>query len=60
LLADKRTGNLDTTSADELFAPLRGILTELGTTVLLMTRTVARSQRCDTANEVIDGQVTGD
>jgi lipoprotein-releasing system ATP-binding protein len=58
LLADEPTGNLDTKSADEVFALLRRFNTEQGTTVLFVTHNVAMSQRCDRTIEVIDGRVT--
>ena len=59
LLADEPTGNLDTKSADEVFALLRRFNAEHGTTVLFVTHNVAMSERCDRTIEVIDGQVTG-
>ncbi len=59
LLADEPTGNLDTKSADEVFALLRRFNTEQGTTVLFVTHNEAMSKRCDRTIEVVDGQVTG-
>ena len=59
LLADEPTGNLDTKSADEVFALLQRFNTEHGTTVLFVTHNVAMSQRCGRTIEVVDGQVTG-
>ena len=59
LLADEPTGNLDTKSADEVFALLRRFNLEQGTTVLFVTHNVALSERCDRTIEVIDGRVTG-
>jgi lipoprotein-releasing system ATP-binding protein len=58
LLADEPTGNLDTKSADEVFALLRRFNAEHGTTVLFVTHNVAMSERCDRTIEVIDGRVT--
>jgi len=58
LLADEPTGNLDTRSADEVFALLRRFNTGHGTTVLFVTHNVALSGRCDRTIEVIDGRVT--
>jgi lipoprotein-releasing system ATP-binding protein len=60
LLADEPTGNLDTKSADEVFALLRRFNTEHRTTVLFVTHNVALSDRCDRTIEVIDGKVTGE
>lgn len=58
LLADEPTGNLDTKSADEVFALLRRFNNEHGTTVLFVTHNVAMAERCDRTIEVIDGHVT--
>ena len=58
LLADEPTGNLDTKSADDVFALLRRFNVEHGTTVLFVTHNVAMSERCDRIIEVVDGQVT--
>jgi len=59
VLADEPTGNLDTKSADEIFALLRRFNAEHGTTVLFVTHNVALSGRCDRTIEVTDGQITG-
>jgi lipoprotein-releasing system ATP-binding protein len=58
LLADEPTGNLDTRSADEVFALLRRFNTEHGTTVLFVTHNAELAARCDKTIEVIDGRVT--
>ena len=58
LLADEPTGNLDTKSADEVFALLRRFNTAQGTTVLFVTHNTALSERCDRTIEVVDGRVT--
>jgi lipoprotein-releasing system ATP-binding protein len=58
LLADEPTGNLDTNSADEVFALLRHFNAEHGTTVLFVTHNLVMSARCDRTIEVVDGQVT--
>ena len=57
LLADEPTGNLDSKSADSMFALLRRFNREQGTTVLFVTHNAALAQRCDKTIEVIDGQV---
>jgi lipoprotein-releasing system ATP-binding protein len=59
LLADEPTGNLDTKSANEVFALLRRFNAEHGTTVLFVTHNVAMSKRCERTIEVVDGLVTG-
>ncbi len=58
LLADEPTGNLDTKSADDVFALLRRFNGEHGTTVLFVTHNAAMAARCDKTIEVIDGRVT--
>jgi len=57
LLADEPTGNLDSKSADSVFALLRRFNREQGTTVLFVTHNATLAQRCDKTIEVIDGQV---
>jgi lipoprotein-releasing system ATP-binding protein len=57
LLADEPTGNLDTKSADEVFALLRRFNTEHGTTVLFVTHNATLAERCDRTIEVVDGRL---
>ena len=59
LLADEPTGNLDTKSADEVFALLRRFNAGDGTTVLFVTHNAVLSAHCDRTIEVIDGQLGG-
>ena len=59
LLADEPTGNLDSKSADEVFALLRRFNGEHGTTLLFVTHNAALASRCDKTIQVIDGIVTG-
>ena len=59
LLADEPTGNLDTKSADEVFALLQQFNTEHGTTVLFVTHNPALAERCSRTIEVVDGRLTG-
>ena len=58
LLADEPTGNLDTKSADEVFALLRSFNHEHGTTVLFVTHNPLFAVRCDRTIEVIDGRLS--
>ena len=58
LLADEPTGNLDTKSADEVFALLRSFNREHGTTVLFVTHNPLFAVRCDRTIEVIDGRIS--
>lgn len=60
LLADEPTGNLDTKSADAVFALLRRINQEQGTTVLLVTHNPELGQRCDKTIQVVDGLIKTD
>jgi lipoprotein-releasing system ATP-binding protein len=57
LLADEPTGNLDTKSADAVFALLRRINHEQGTTVLLVTHNPELGRRCDKTIQVVDGLI---
>ena len=57
LLADEPTGNLDTKSADAVFALFRSVNKEQGTTVLFVTHNPLLAARCDRTIDVIDGQV---
>jgi lipoprotein-releasing system ATP-binding protein len=57
LLADEPTGNLDTQSADAVFALLRRINQEQATTVLLVTHNPQLGQRCDKTIQVVDGLI---
>jgi lipoprotein-releasing system ATP-binding protein len=59
LLADEPTGNLDTKSAEEVFALLRRFNGEHGTTILFVTHNAAMADRCDRTIQVIDGCVAG-
>jgi lipoprotein-releasing system ATP-binding protein len=59
VLADEPTGNLDTKSADEVFALLRRFNRDHGMTVLFVTHNPARASRCDKTIHVIDGIVSG-
>jgi lipoprotein-releasing system ATP-binding protein len=59
ILADEPTGNLDTKSADEVFALLRRFNRDQGTTVLFVTHNPALASRCDKTIHVIDGIVSG-
>ena len=58
LLADEPTGNLDSKSADEVFALLRNFNREHGTTVLFVTHNPLFAVRCDRTIEVIDGRIS--
>jgi lipoprotein-releasing system ATP-binding protein len=57
LLADEPTGNLDSQSADGVFALLRQFNQEHRTTVLFVTHNAEFAQRCDSTIQVVDGMV---
>ena len=57
ILADEPTGNLDSKSADGVFALLRSVCKDHATAVLFVTHNPELSSRCDRTIEVIDGRV---
>ena len=57
VLADEPTGNLDTVSANTVFAMMREANRENGTTFLIVTHNIALAERCDRIIEVIDGRL---
>lgn len=60
VLADEPTGNLDTASSDEVFARLRQIHAERGTSFVIVTHDPRLGQRCDRLVELIDGRIARD
>lgn len=60
VLADEPTGNLDTHSADEVFALLRKINQQAGTTFLIVTHDPRLAARCDRIIELVDGGLCSD
>ena len=57
LLANEPTGNLDTVSADAVFALLRRVNVEQRTSVLFVTHSPELAARCDRIIEVVDGLI---
>lgn len=57
LLADEPTGNLDTKSAEAVFALLRRFCAEAGMAVLFVTHNPELARRCDRLIEVVDGLI---
>ena len=60
VLADEPTGNLDTQTADEVFALLRRIHAERGTAFIVVSHDPRLAARCDRLIELVDGQVAHD
>ncbi|HMM84397.1 ABC transporter ATP-binding protein [Azohydromonas sp.] len=60
VLADEPTGNLDTASSDEVFALLRRMHEEVGTSFLVVTHDPRLAARCDRIVEMVDGRIASD
>ncbi|MGE5665558.1 MAG: ABC transporter ATP-binding protein, partial [Betaproteobacteria bacterium] len=60
ILADEPTGNLDTHTADEVFALLREFNRDHGSACLVVTHDPRLAARCDRAIELVDGKVVSD
>jgi lipoprotein-releasing system ATP-binding protein len=60
VLADEPTGNLDTHSADEVFALMRQFNQTKGTAFLLVTHDPRLAARCDRIIELRDGSIVSD
>lgn len=60
ILADEPTGNLDSHAADSVFALMKRMNAENGTTFLIVTHNEALAARCDRTLEVVDGLLVPD
>ena len=60
VLADEPTGNLDRASSDEVFALMRKMHAELGTSFLIVTHDPRLAERCDRVIELVDGRIERD
>jgi lipoprotein-releasing system ATP-binding protein len=60
VLADEPTGNLDTASSDEVFALLRRMHAERGTSFVVVTHDPRLAARCDRLVELVDGRIARD
>jgi len=60
VLADEPTGNLDTHSADEIFALMRRFNAERGVAFLIVTHDPRLARRCDRIVELVDGTIADD
>jgi lipoprotein-releasing system ATP-binding protein len=59
-LADEPTGNLDQASSAEVFALLRRLHAERGTSFLVVTHDAHLAERCDRRLELVDGKLHSD
>ncbi|MBE0472599.1 ABC transporter ATP-binding protein [Rhodoferax sp.] len=60
VLADEPTGNLDQASSNEVFALLRRLHAQQGTSIVVVTHDAHLAQRCDRLLELVDGQIDRD
>ena len=60
VLADEPTGNLDTSSSDEVFALMRRMHAELRLSFLIVTHDPRLAARCDRVIELVDGSIVRD
>ena len=60
VLADEPTGNLDTHTADDIFALLREVNIREQTTFLIVTHDPRLAARCDRIIELVDGSIVSD
>jgi len=60
VLADEPTGNLDTASADAVFALLREFNRDFRVTFLVVTHDPRLARRCDRVLELVDGRLVGE
>lgn len=60
VLADEPTGNLDTHTADDIFALLREVNQREGTSFLVVTHDPRLAARCDRIVELVDGSIVSD
>ncbi|TSE26805.1 Lipoprotein-releasing system ATP-binding protein LolD [Tepidimonas sediminis] len=60
ILADEPTGNLDTASADAVFALLRAFNRDHGSACLIVTHDPRLAARCDRVVELVDGRIVAD
>jgi lipoprotein-releasing system ATP-binding protein len=60
VLADEPTGNLDRHSSDDVFALMRKMHAEMGTSFLIVTHDPRLAERCDRIIELVDGCIERD
>ncbi|MCO4052677.1 MAG: ABC transporter ATP-binding protein [Bosea sp.] len=57
VLADEPTGNLDSKSAEDVFAMMRRVNAGGGSSFLIVTHNAALAARCDRIIQVVDGRI---
>jgi lipoprotein-releasing system ATP-binding protein len=60
ILADEPTGNLDTSTGEDLFRIFQGLNSEKGITFVIVTHNEALSSRCHRTLKMVDGKVIGE
>jgi lipoprotein-releasing system ATP-binding protein len=60
LLADEPTGNLDAKTADQVFAQLKALVTEVGLAAIIATHNEALAARMDRIVRLVDGVLVQD
>ena len=60
VLADEPTGNLDTHTADGVFALLRDVARRQGVAFLVVTHDPRMAARCDRVVDLVDGRIVSD
>jgi putative ABC transport system ATP-binding protein len=60
LLADEPTGNLDSTTGEEILGLIRDLHSRLGSTVVIVTHDLKVAERCDRTITIRDGRIVDD
>jgi putative ABC transport system ATP-binding protein len=60
VFADEPTGNLDTSSSEEVLALLRRAVDEFGQTIVMVTHDPAAAETADRTVVLVDGRITSD
>jgi lipoprotein-releasing system ATP-binding protein len=60
ILADEPTGNLDSVSTQQVFALMRMLIAEHGTTLIIVTHDNELAERADRRIHIVDGRIQSD